>query len=68
MRNNLKTLRIQKKMTLEDVAFKSGLAFTTIWRTEKGQIVPTISTCAKIAVALGVTLDDLFTLESINEK
>ena len=54
-------IRICKNITQEELAEKSGVSRTTIHGLETGKVKNTkTDTLGKIAVALGVSMDDLF--------
>lgn len=57
----IKELREEAGITQTDLAEKSGISRTTLNRLESGQIkVTTTRTLSKLAVALGVCVEDLF--------
>ncbi len=56
----LKTLRLQNRLTLVELAEKSGVSKSLLSRIERGRSVPTITTIQKIASALGIILSDFF--------
>lgn len=56
---NLRELRKKKGMTQQDVADKVGVDRSMIAQFERGSRVPTITLGRDIAVALGVSVDDL---------
>lgn len=62
----LKQLRSEKKITQEELAYRSDLTLSQIARIETVKINPTVSTMFKIAKALDVTLPDLFNFELPN--
>ena len=51
---NLKSLRIQKKLTLQELAEKTGLTKGYLSKVERSQKAPPYSTLTKIAGALGI--------------
>lgn len=55
----IENLRKQKKMTQEDLAVKAGLHRAYFWDIENGRNI-SIKTAYKIAKALDVTLQELF--------
>ena len=58
--NRIKKLRQKNKLTQEKLAIKAGVPYTTLTKIESGVIKrPAVQTMAKIAKALGVTLDNL---------
>lgn len=57
---NIKRLRKQNKLTLRDLAKKSGLTFGAIGNLERGLIEdPHISTVIKLAKAFDISIDEL---------
>ena len=57
---NLKFLRVQSGMTLEQLATDSGLTRSYLSKLERGLSSPSIGSALKIAQALGTTLDRLY--------
>lgn len=57
---NLKFLRVQSGMTLEQLAEDSGLTRSYLSKIERGLSTPSIGSALSIATALGVTVDRLF--------
>lgn len=53
-------LREQKKMTLEDLSFESDVNKNYLSDLERGNRNPTVKILERIAVALGITLEELF--------
>jgi transcriptional regulator with XRE-family HTH domain len=60
MTPNLKFLRVQSGMTLEQLATDSGLTKSYLSKLERGLSSPSIGVALKIAGALGITLDRLY--------
>lgn len=58
--NNLRTIRIQKGLTQEDLAFEAELDLTQIGRIERGVTNTSISIAYKLAKALKVNVMQLF--------
>ncbi|MHA1676772.1 MAG: helix-turn-helix domain-containing protein [Candidatus Njordarchaeales archaeon] len=57
---NIKRLRIKKKLSQEKLARLADISYNTIVKIEnEGSKNPTIQTLAKISKALGVSVDDL---------
>lgn len=52
--NNLKTIRLKKKLSLRKLADAADMDFGNIRRIEKGMINPTLTTIMALAEALGV--------------
>ena len=59
MLNNFSKLRKEKKMSMYAVAKKTGITYKVIIGIEKGADLR-VSTAYKIAVALNVSIKDLF--------
>lgn len=57
--NNLKKIRIDKKISLRELAAATALEHAQISRMEKGDVNPTLSTIIFLAEALGVPPSDL---------
>ena len=53
-------VRRQHSLSLEDLAAKAGLSKSLLASFEQGQDVPSIETFARLAEAVGVSLQDLF--------
>lgn len=56
---NLEKVRLEKGLTQEELAFRSGCSRITIWSVENGKSQPRVDIAKRIADALGVTLDQL---------
>ena len=56
---NLKRIRTTKKLTQGDISKKLGLHRAYISGVEHGKRNPTLATIQKLAVALGVSADEL---------
>lgn len=57
--NKLRTLRKNKNLTQKELSYRSGVHRVSIARYEKGKISPNTDTAAKLARALGCTIDEL---------
>lgn len=51
---NLKTLRLQKKLSQDALAERAGLSVSYVSMLERGQRSPPLDTLEKLAAALGV--------------
>lgn len=60
MIHNLKFLRVQSGMTLEQLATESGLTRSYLSKIERGLSNPSIGSALTIARALGITVEQLF--------
>ncbi len=56
----IRALRIGHKLTLKELSLRSGVTPSQLSRIENRQVNPPVSTLARVARALGVTLGDLF--------
>ena len=56
----IKTLRKERKLTLVEIAKKTGIDQATLSRIENGVMTGTLSSHMKIAEALGMNLPDLY--------
>ena len=56
---NLKKLRLKKKMSQGDISRKLGVDRAYISRIENGRMNPTLLTLEKIAEALGISSSEL---------
>lgn len=65
----IKTLRKARKLTLIEVAKKTGIDQATLSRIENGVMIGTLNSHMKIAEALGLSLPDLYgdVLDKISE-
>ncbi|MFD1336403.1 helix-turn-helix transcriptional regulator [Oceanobacillus iheyensis] len=60
MINRVKLTRMEKNLTQQQLAARTGITRQTVGLIEKGQYNPSLQLCIKIAKELGVTLNDLF--------
>lgn len=60
----IRQLRLEKKMSQEELAFKSGLSAAHLGQIERALKNPTVDTVGKIASALGMPPAALFSAES----
>ena len=57
---NIKRLRAKLGLTQDDLAKKADIKYTTLMKVEIGTVnKPSVQTMAKIAKALGVSIEDL---------
>ena len=59
--DKLRTLRLRKSMGLAQLAEHTGLSQAMLSRLEKGRLIPTLPTLARIATVFSVGLDYFFT-------
>ncbi|WP_166824471.1 helix-turn-helix domain-containing protein [Thalassoroseus pseudoceratinae] len=60
------TLRVERRLTLEDVASQTGLTRSWLSKVENFRVTPSLPALGKIAVALGVPIADL--VAGLDEK
>lgn len=63
MRTRIKELRTRFGLTQEELARKIGVRRETILYMEKGEYNPSLRLAHDTAVALGTTIDELFTFD-----
>ena len=57
---NIKKTRAKLGLTQDDLAKKADIKYTTLMKVESGTVnKPSVQTMAKIAKALGVSIEDL---------
>ena len=57
---NIKKMRAKLGLTQDDLARKADIKYTTLMKVESGTVnKPSVQTMAKIAKALGVSIEDL---------
>jgi transcriptional regulator with XRE-family HTH domain len=57
---HLKELRLSKKLSQEELAYRCGVPLSQIGRIERGERSPTLSTILLLAIGLGVEPKKLF--------
>ncbi|MCR4780683.1 MAG: helix-turn-helix domain-containing protein [Ruminiclostridium sp.] len=57
--NNLKVLRIKEGLTQEDIAEKLSVSRQSVAKWERGESLPDLESCIKLADMFGVTVDVL---------
>ncbi|MFR9603618.1 MAG: helix-turn-helix transcriptional regulator [Rikenellaceae bacterium] len=70
---NIRTIRKQEKLTIQEVAYRCDIERSNLSRIEAGKSNLTIKTIFQISEALGVTFDDIvvgkrYTEEFPNKK
>lgn len=65
---NLRDVRKSKNITQIELSDKTGIVQQNLSLYERGEKIPQIDTAAKIAAALGVTLDELITIKVAKES
>lgn len=56
---NLKRIRMEKDITQGDIVRSLGMSRSFVSNIENGKTNPTLSTIAKLAKAIGVSIDEL---------
>ncbi len=64
--SRIKQLRTEKKITQEELAYRSELTLSQIARIETVKINPTVSTMFRIAKALDISLSELFDFKALS--
>ena len=63
LKNVIRRLRFERSMTQEELALRTGVSRQTIMSIERGKTNPSILLALKIASALGVDVEGVFTME-----
>lgn len=65
--SRIRTLRQSNKLTLEKLAYQSGISKGGLSEIERNMKEPRIYTILKICTALDITMEDFFRFQEINE-
>ena len=68
VKNNLKNIREQEKLTQKQLATLSGIHKRVIIRIENNDHIPTLKTAYSICDALNVSIYDIFSKECILDR
>lgn len=63
VRNRIRELRAKREMTQQDLADRVGVTRQTVIAMEQDKYSPSLETAFKVALALGVTLEQCFHYE-----
>lgn len=63
IRNRIRVLRFERRMTQEELAVRTGVSRQTIMSIENGHTNPSVLLAFKIAKALDVSITDAFSVE-----
>lgn len=63
LKNNIRRLRFERNMTQEELALRTGVSRQTIMSIERGRTNPSILLAYKIAEALAVDVNLVFSIE-----
>jgi transcriptional regulator with XRE-family HTH domain len=64
----IRTLRLQRRLTLKDVADKAGITPSALSQIERDHSNPTLGTLKAISSALGTTIGHLFPSTSASDR
>jgi len=62
VRNTLRVQRAMRDLTQADLAARAGITRASVNAVEGGRMIPSVLLALKLARALGVSVDDLFSL------
>ena len=62
--NHLRDIRLEKQLTQESLADAVGVTRQSIIAIEKKKFIPSVKLSLELALALGVSLEELFWLEN----
>ena len=62
MKNNLQKIRWEMNLSQKALSQKSGVPQSVISSVENGLTIPNLATALRLAKALNVTVEDIFTL------
>ncbi len=65
---NIKNIRRQKGISQESIAYDLGIDYSTYGKIERGQIGLTVDRLEKIAIILGITVEEIYKGRISNEK
>jgi len=68
IRNRIRELRAAREMTQQDLADRVGVTRQTVIAMEQDKYSPSLETAFKVALALGVTLEQCFQYEPRRER
>jgi putative transcriptional regulator len=63
LKNAIRRLRFDRNMTQEELALRTGVSRQTIMSIERGRTNPSVLLALKISSALGVDVEEVFTME-----
>jgi putative transcriptional regulator len=68
IRNHIRELRAARGMTQQDLADRVGVTRQTVIAMEQDKYSPSLETAFKVALVLGVTLEQCFQYEPRRER
>ena len=63
IQNRIRALRLERRMTQEELALRTGVSRQTIMSIERGKTNPSVLLALKIGAALGVDVAEVFMME-----
>ncbi|MBU3658891.1 MAG: helix-turn-helix transcriptional regulator [Flavobacteriales bacterium] len=63
--SNLRSIRLRKGLSQEELSYKSDLDISQIGRIERGKVNTSLSILHKIAIALDISLKELVDFEEL---
>ena len=61
----LKENRIERGKTLKQLSLETGISFQNLSRWERGEVLPNIDFCVRLARYYGITIEELIGVEDI---
>jgi putative transcriptional regulator len=68
IRNQIRELRSERAMTQQELADRVGVTRQTVIAMEQDKYSPSLETAFKVAIALGVTLEQCFQYDSRGKR
>lgn len=68
IRNQIRELRGRREMTQQELADQVGVTRQTVIAIEQDKYSPSLETAFKVAIALGVSLEQCFQYDSRNKR
>ncbi|HWG18369.1 MAG TPA: helix-turn-helix transcriptional regulator [Acidobacteriaceae bacterium] len=68
IRNQIRELRAAREMTQQDLADQVGVTRQTVIAIEQDKYSPSLETAFKVALALGVTLEQCFQFDPSGKR
>jgi putative transcriptional regulator len=68
IRNQIRELRAARKMTQQELADQVGVTRQTVIAIEQDKYSPSLETAFKVAIALGVSLEQCFQYDSRGKR
>lgn len=68
IRNRIRELRASRELTQQDLADQVGVTRQTVIAIEQDKYSPSLETAFKVAIALGVTLEQCFQYDARGKR